>query len=275
MLFFENTTLGNGSEVSSLKRRNHAIRDLIYIHLNEQDQYVMTYGIEFAEFAQTLSDSINNLLLLKHRFEHGDFNTHTMFDYVSRDKLGRLVEEDVYGYGDFCWIDFEEEEAVNELPGQTIAELLYLGHVKEHLKPPFYNYLSNRYVYLAHDDGWFNRTYYRDLNDFYRMLGEVIPGKMGQMKVEKTLLGIKKKRTYPPITRDVLLSLKSLMKEGAVLSIKDIEQNRVRIEIPIWIIGDFANMDDMYDEYEAIVKEPCEAKIVFDKKTREWKIYSR
>lgn len=192
--FFENTNLGNGSEVSSLKRRNHAIRDLIYIHLNEQNQYVMTYGIEFAEFAQTLSDSINNLLLLKHRFEHGDFNTHTMFDYVSRDKLGRLVEDDVYGYGDFCWIDFEEEEAVNELPGQTIAELLYLGHVKEHLKPPFYNYLSNRYVYLAHDDGWFNRTYYRDLNDFYRMLGEVIPGKMGQMKVEKTLLGIKRKR---------------------------------------------------------------------------------
>ncbi|WP_370460174.1 hypothetical protein [Cytobacillus firmus] len=95
------------------------------------------------------------------------------------------------------------------------------------------------------------------------------------MKVEKTLLGIKKKKTYPPITRDVLLSLKPLMKEGAVLSIKDIEQNRVRIEIPIWIIGDFANMDDMYDEYEAIVKEPCEAKIVFDKKTKEWKIYSR
>ncbi|CAM3618329.1 hypothetical protein [Cytobacillus oceanisediminis] len=258
-----------------MKKRNHTIRDLIYIHLNEQDQYVMTYGIEFAEFVRTLSDSINNLLLLKHRYEHGDYNMHTMFDYVSRDKLGRLVEDDVYSYGDFCWIDFEEEEAVNELPGQSIAELLYLGHVKEHLKPPFYNYLSNRYVYLAIDDGWFNRTYYRDLNDFYRMLGEVIPGKMGQMKVEKTLLGIKKKRTYPPISRDVLLSLKPLMKEGAVLSIKDIDQNRVRIEIPIWIIGDFANMDDMYDEYESIVKEPCEAKIVFDKKTREWKIYSR
>ncbi|MBT2689169.1 hypothetical protein J7I93_13330 [Bacillus sp. ISL-47] len=258
-----------------MKKRNHAIRDLIYIHLNEQDQYVMTYGIEFAEFVQTLSDSINNLLLLKHRYEHGDYNMHTMFDYVSRDKLGRLVEEDVYGYGDFCWIDFEEEEAVNELPGQAIAELLYIGHVKEHLKPPFYNYLSNRYVYLAIDDGWFNRTYYRDLNDFYRMLGEVIPGKMGQMKVEKTLLGIKKKKTYPPISRDVLLSLKPLMKEGAVLSLKDIDQNRVRIEIPIWLIGDFANMDDMYDEYESIVKEPCEAKIVFDKKTREWKIYSR
>lgn len=258
-----------------MKKRNHTIRDLIYIHLNEQDQYVMTYGIEFAEFVHTLSDSINNLLLLKHRYEHGDYNMHTMFDYVSRDKLGRLVQDDVYSYGDFCWIDFEEEEAVNELPGQSIAELLYLGHVKEHLKPPFYNYLSNRYVYLAIDDGWFNRTYYRDLNDFYRMLGEVIPGKMGQMKVEKTLLGIKKKRTYPPISRDVLLSLKALMKEGAVLSIKDIDQNRVRIEIPIWIIGDFANMDDMYDEYESIVKEPCEAKIVFDKKTREWKIYSR
>lgn len=258
-----------------MKKRNHGTRDLIYIHLNEQDHYVMTYGIGFPEFVQTLSDSLNNLLLLKHRYKHGDFNMHTMLDYVSRDKLGKLVEDDVSGYGDFCWIDFEEEEAVNELPGQVIAELLYLGHVKEHLKSPFYNYLGNRYVYLAHDDGWFNRIYYRDLNDFYRLLGEVIPGKMGHIKVEKTLLGIKKKRTYPPITRDVLLSLKPLMKEGAIFSIKDINQNRARMEIPIWLIGDFANMDDMYEEYESIVKEPCEAKIVFDKKSREWKIYSR
>lgn len=257
-----------------MKKRNQGIRDLIYIHLNEHDHYVMTYGIEFSEFANALSDSLNNLLLLKHRYEHGDFNMHTLFEYVSSDKLGRLIADDVYGYGDFCWIDFEEEDVLNELPGQMIAELLYLGHVKEHLKLPFYNYLSNRYVYLAHDDGWFNKTYYRDLNDFYRMLGEVIPGKMGQQKMEKTLLGLKKKKGYPPISRDVLLSLKSLMKEGFVISFKDIIQNRSGIEIPIWIIGDYANMDDMYEEYESILKEPCGAKLVFDKKSREWKIYT-
>lgn len=258
-----------------MKKRNQVIRDIIYIYINEREHYTITYGIEFEEFAQALFQSLNHLLLLKHHFEDGDFNRHTLHEYVSNDKLKKLMDDDVYGYGDFCWIDFEEEEALNELPSQAIAELLYLGHLKEHLKLPFYNHLSNRYVYLAHDDGWFNKTYYRDFSDFYRMMGEVIPGKLSQTKVEKSLLGMKKKRTYPSISSDILRQLKPLLREGVILSIKDIEQSRTNIEIPIWTIGDFSNMDDMYEEYLNIIKEPCDAKLVIDKKSREWKVYGR
>ncbi|MDQ0273244.1 hypothetical protein [Cytobacillus purgationiresistens] len=258
-----------------MKKRNHSIRDLIYILLNEQDQYVISYGIEFTEFTYSLSDSMNNLLLLKHHFEEGDINMHTMFEYVSRDDLKKLAEDDVYGYGDFCWIDFEEEESLNELPGQVIAELLYLGHTKEHLRKPFYNYIRNRFVYLAHDDGWFNKVFYRDFNDFYQMLGDVIPGKLEQMKVEKSLLGLKKKKSYPAVPKDLLLSLKKLMKEGMVISLNNCEHTRSRISIPLWTIGDFANMDDMYEEFEVTsAQNQCEAKLILDKKTKEWQIVS-
>lgn len=257
-----------------MKKRNYNVRDIIYIHLNEREQYVVTYGIEFAEFAESLFESLNNLLLLKHRFDDGDFNMHTLHEYVPREKLSKLMEEDVYGYGDFCWIDFEEEESLNELSEQGIAELLYLGHMKEHLKSPFYNQLSNRYVYLAHDDGYINKTYYRNYNNFYKMLGTVIPSKIDQIKVERSLFSFKKPKPYPPIPNEIFTSLKSFMKEGVLLSIKDAEQSRVKMEVPIWVIGDFADMDDMYEEYESVVNQPCEAKLVFDKKSRVWKIIS-
>ena len=151
-------------------KRNSDIRDVVYIHLNEKDRFVLTYGIEFYEFVLSLSDSINHLLLLKHRFDDSDFNMHTMLDYVPKKRVMKLAGDGVYNYGDFCWVDFEEMEGLNELPDQTLAELLFLGHVKEHLKPPFYSYLGNRYAYLARDDGWFNKTYYRDLNDFYKLI---------------------------------------------------------------------------------------------------------
>ena len=258
-----------------MKKRNHSIHDLIYIHLNEREQYVITYGIEFGEFAESLFESLNHLLLLKHRFDEGDFNRHTLHEYVPINKLEKLMKDDVSGYGDFCWIDFEEEDALNELSEQGIAELLYLGHMKDHLKPPFYNQLSNKYVYLAHDDGFFNKTYYRNFNYFYKMLGTVIPRKVDKIKVERSLLGFKKTKPYPLIANEIISSLKTLMKEGLLLSVKDAEQSRARIEIPLWVIGDFADMDDMYDEYEIVVKEPCDAMLVFDKKTRIWKIISR
>ncbi len=257
-------------------KKNHPYnRDLLYVHLNDRDQYVLSYGIEFFEFARSLSDSLNHLLLLKHRYEDGDFNRHTLFQYVQEDGVEKLVADNVNAYGDFCWIDFEEIEALNVLSGQEIAEILYLGHIKHHLKLPFYNQLGNRFVYLAHEDGWFNKTYYRNFNDFFRMLGNVLAGKLGELKPEKTLLGIRKKKSYPSVGKEILKSLTPALKEGAVFSLKNMEQNRNRIEIPIWVIGDFSNMDDMYDEYKEASRNNPDGRLVFDKKLKEWSLLAQ
>lgn len=255
-----------------MKRNHQEIRDLVYFHLNDSGQYVISYGVEFAEFAQSLPRSLNHLLLLKHRFDDGEFNNHTQLDYVPRELLGKLAVDNVYSYGDFCWIDFEEIDGLDELTGTEIAELLYLGHLKRHLRVPFYNKLGNRYVYLSHDDGWFNKTYYRQINDFYRMLGEVLSLKLSEMKLEKTMMGLRKKRTYPPVGLDIILSLTKFMREGIVFSFRNIQQNRTRFEIPIWVIGDFDNMDDMFDEFAQMKQEKCDARLIFEKKTREWSL---
>lgn len=255
-----------------MKKHHQDIRDLIYVHLNQTDQYVLSYGIEFEEFAAAFSGSLNHLLLLAHRFDDTDFNMHTLLEYCPQDRIKKLASEDVYGYGNFCWIDFIEEEVLNELTGQEIAELLYLGHLKQHLKLPFYNKLGNRFVYLAHDDGWYNKVYYKSFKDFFHLLSEVVSDKLGELKLEKSLLGIRKKRSYPPVNKEILLSLMPFMKEGICISLRDAEQQRTKIEIPIWIMGDFDNMDDMYEEYEQIVHKPYYAKLIFDKKTKEWKL---
>lgn len=249
-------------------------QDVIYVHLNEKDKFVLSHGIEFKEFVDSLFDKMNHLLLIKHRFDDADFNMHTMLDYVPKKRLMKLAGDNVDEYGDFCWIDFEEMEGVDEIPGQVLAELLYLGHVKEPLRAPFYNYLGNRFTYLAQEDGWFNRTYYRDLNDYYQLLSQLIPMKIGEVRPEKNLLGLKRKRKYPNVDQHLLLSLKSYMSEGMAISIKDIIQNRFRIELPMWVIGDFLNMDDMYEEYEKSRRKVCDAKLIFDKKSQDWKIRS-
>jgi hypothetical protein len=256
----------------ALKKHHQDIQDLVYVHLNQNDQYVLSYGIEFAEFAAVFSGTLNHLLLLKHRFEDGDFNMHTLLEYCPDERIKGLAAEDIYGYGDFCWIDFVEEEGLNELTGQEMAELLFLGHQKQHLKLPFYNKLGNRFVYLAHDDGFFNKVYYRSFKDFFHLLSYALSIKLGDLKLEKTLLGLRKKRTYPPINKEILLSLTPFIKEGICISLRDVDHQRNKLEIPIWVIGDFASMDDMYEEYEQISGENCHAKFIFDKKTKEWKL---
>ena len=256
-----------------LLKRNRK-QDVIYVHLNEKDRYVLSSGIGFNEFIHALYDYINHLLLLKHRFDDADFNMHTLLDYVPHKRVMKLTGEDVTQYGDFCWIDFEEMEGLDEIPGQVLAELLYLGHRKEPLRAPFYSYLGNRYSYLALEDGWLNMTYYRDINDFYHLLSELVPMKLGLIKPEKSILGIKRRKFYPAVDQHLLLSLKGYMSEGMVISMKEMIQNRLRIEVPMWVIGDYSNIDEMHEEYEKARKGSCDVKLVFDKKAQEWKIRS-
>jgi len=272
MTLGSSSVLSKGSEVILLKKHNGNQQDLVYVHLNETKHYVLSYGIEFEEFASSLSDLLNNVLLLKHHFDDGEFNLHTLLEYVPREQLNKLIKDDVYGYGDFCWIDFEDEDALNEISGHELAELLFLGHMKDDLRKPFYQQLRNRFVYLAHDDGWWNKTYYRTMTDFYRMFGDVLGGKMTESKLVKNLLGIKKKRPIPSIQMELILNMKMMMKEGILISIRDNVQTRIAIEIPIWVLGDFDNMDDMYEEYEKVAQGKPDAKLIFDKKTSEWKM---
>jgi hypothetical protein len=251
-------------------KSNGQVHSLIYVHKNVEQQFVMSYGIGFKEFAHYIPEPLQNMLLIKHQFDYGAFNMHTNLEYVEENELKKIVEDNVYGYGDFCWIDFQEEVGVNELNGQEIAELLYLGHLKQHLCSPFYSKLNNRFVYLSHDDGWFNKIYYRDFNDFYHMLGSTVSSKLSAVKGEKTLLGIKKRKEYPPIPKDVIYSFREKMKEGMVIAVEQAIQSRGKIEIPIWVIGDYFNMDEMYEDYVQMKKMPANGLIVYDRKSKEW-----
>ena len=52
-------------------------------------------GLDLMSLYHALYDSINHLLLLKHRFDDGDFNMHTLLDYVPHKRVMKLAGEDV------------------------------------------------------------------------------------------------------------------------------------------------------------------------------------
>lgn len=168
--------------------RNHSGgKNVIYVHMNYTHKYVLSYGIEFPEFMDSIPFKPANLLLLKHKFEDGYFNMHTLLHYASEDSIQQLMNDHVDRYGDFCWIDFTDEDDLNEMESQSLAELLYLSHMKAPLRPPFYRILGNQYAYLTQEDGFFNRTYYKHWEHFYGMLGGVLSTKVSP-KRERSFL---------------------------------------------------------------------------------------
>lgn len=133
-------------------------RNIIYLNYSSQEQCLYSLGVEFKEFINAIETPIN-ILLLEHQYFGEDFHYGSNFEFVQKDNLQDLLKENVYSYGDFCWVDFDQVQSLDSLSPDDVAELLYLGHMMKPLKSPIFPKLNNRYAYLAHDDGWYNKIF--------------------------------------------------------------------------------------------------------------------
>ena len=95
--------------------------DILYMHMQASERFVLFNGLNFREFVYSLPYNLDSILLLKHQFDGGEYNLNVLLDSASSEDIAKLVKENVRAYGDFCWIDFEEEEGLDELDGRELA----------------------------------------------------------------------------------------------------------------------------------------------------------
>ncbi len=234
----------------------------MYMIFNEADQSVISTGINFNEFVSSFPAGLSNILLLAGGYTGQDFHSGLRMDFVRKERLEEFYREDVYKYGDFCWIDFGSMAALDQLEPQEKAELLYLGHYHQPLNSPFYDKLSNRFVYLAHDDGWYNKIYYRDIQDYTIMLQHIFPAKWHA-----------RKRKVKPLGLNAAKELTSLASKGVLVELNRTIKTRNSLEIPLNIIGEILNLDDLYNNLEKLkAKAEAEYRLVY--KDKHWTVNS-
>ncbi|WAA12552.1 hypothetical protein [Fervidibacillus halotolerans] len=243
---------------------------IIYLLVNRHERYVVSHGISFQDFIWNLNTPPLHILLLSNRFNESEYHLHTQLDYVSSEQLPNLLKKEISALGDFCWVDFEDVFDLDELDGQELAELLYLGHMKRHLVPPFYQKLNNRFAYLTNNDGWMNKIYFRNWNDFYNCLGRFIPYKMKDVKWDGLFSPFRKKKEYPVVEKVILQQLNTLMTEGFVISFQSVSQSRNQLALPFFTVGDFYDMEEMLESYRSQSKP--KGYFLYDKKAKMWSI---
>jgi hypothetical protein len=237
------------------------IRDVFYINAYPANYEIVYYGLEFKEFIKFLPTDLKNILLIKSDYFGAGYKVKYNFETVNRDEMQEFVKRDIYGYGDFCWVDFDSEDMIDRLEPSEVAELLYLRHMFSPVKSPFFEKIKNRYTYLAHDDGWFCRLYCRSLNDFC----EVMANKVVSMA------STSKRRKVYPMHDELKLQLLLLAENGLLIDFSNVLRYDRSIEIPIFTIGKFINMDVMYNDLKRhIDRASYSAKLV--QKNKVWTI---
>ena len=236
-------------------KKKQKIRELIYVSRSEfEDNCFYSYGIEFNDFMLCVETRPENLILLKHNFDNTQWNMHSRFDYVTSKEIDELIDDYVYGYGDFCWVDFHKEEDLDKLTELQIAELLFFGH----LAKPLYDIPKIRFAYYAHDDGWVNKLYVTRPEEYESILSKVIVFKLQQLT----------KRSINHLPNEIAKVLLESTKEGLFIDLLKIEKNKFEIKIPVTTVGHYRDMDKVYDLKDEITE--YKFWLVYSKK--KWKL---
>jgi hypothetical protein len=234
----------------------------IYIHMNESDQFVIYSGLSLEQFVQC-AGPMQQLLLLKHQYEDGSFNMHTQLEFVPSEEIRSFLKVFVDAPSDLRWIDFADERKLNLLTPQEQAELLYIGHKKEAIRSPFYYQLQNRFVYLANEEENLTKIYFRELADSENLVVNVLNNYVKDNEKGSAFWRRKTKQSFPVMTSEQFKTLRSLLKEGVLLSLYKQEKPKSFYEVEARLLPDNVFPDEIWDELTSILEEKPEETIRF------------
>lgn len=217
------------------------LRDVFYINANFNANYFIYYGMEFREFIKYEPIGIDNIMITDGSYIADAFNYSWFFETANGKKsIQALTEEDIYGLGNFHWVDYKNEEALNACLPEERAEVLYLSHFGKPIKAPFFERIGNHYFYLSHDDGWHCRLYCKDMQSFREIIAN---------KIIDSFATNKRRKIYP-MGEDIKKELLELTKQGLLIDFSQIYRDKSSISLNIYAIGHFTDMDEMYNNLE-------------------------
>lgn len=218
-------------------------RRLVYVSSNISSSEYIYSGIEFSEFIKYLKDPIENILLIKSDYM-GNENLKGFELILGKKEIRLLAKEDIYSFGDFCFVDCSNIGGIDKLTDQEIAGLLFLGHMFRPLDTPFLEKMNNRFAYLAHDDGFFCKLYCRERSDFL----DILAGKIIDM------LACEEAKDMEGFDEDIKNKLLQFTEDGILFDFCEFSPSDANIAINTYLIGKFTDIDHIinnYQEYKA------------------------
>lgn len=235
-----------------------------YIQINEKENYIYSSGMKFLHFYQAIENKPNNILILKGfpSMCNSEYNMNLGFYYIDKDNMSVFLQhdgEDVYYYGDFCWVDYKNENDLDKVGANELSEILYIAHKGKPLNSFKFKSLNNKYVYLAHDDHYFAKIYMEDTKEYKKVI---------EFRLIQELRG--RRRFISSISDEVMDTLYDYFKKGAVIDFERSYSSGVRIyQIGENLGGDYIH--DTLDRQREIRFSGIN--IEYNPRTKKWNIH--
>ncbi|HBI03749.1 MAG TPA: hypothetical protein DDY49_06945 [Paenibacillaceae bacterium] len=241
------------------------LRDVFYISANFEENYFLVYGLEFKELTTFCPIELKNLLITDGRFVGNRYNTTLNLETVNgQEEIEELCKEDLYGLGNFHWVDYCDEEALDKCTPEEKAEIVYLSHFGTPLKKSaFFQKIKNQFFYLSHDDGWVCKLYCKDMPIFTDLIAHKIINHCSTNK----------RRKIVPMDEQIKNQFLELTKEGLLIDFSSIYRDSKTIGLRFYTIGHFTDMDEMYNNLERNIYR-AKMSAILEHRNKTWKVIS-
>jgi hypothetical protein len=222
---------------SERKHQMKSKRKILYFSGKKSLNEFTYSGITFNEFLQLSNYQIDNIMISRGGYDVGIFNKSGFPVVEGRSCIAALARENIYDYGDFCFVDYPHIKMSDGLTNQEIAEILFLFNMFKPLLSPFPETLESKIAYLSHDDGHFCRLYLKDELFFYRFVAN---------KLQSTAECLLNKKIVA-IQDDLLKIIEEMIEEGMFIDCEDIEIGEDLVKFKFYLIGREVAIDDIYN----------------------------
>jgi hypothetical protein len=135
------------------------MRDYLYLWHQPSRQRIVFSGLEFRDILPAI-EACDVLLLLRSEYGDAEHDRASGFDFVHAEDLTDLANDDIDGYGDFCWVDVHGGADFSSLIDESIAEATFFAHTRRPLRNVSIPGLSNSLLWWSHDGAWYVSLFY-------------------------------------------------------------------------------------------------------------------
>lgn len=234
----------------------------VYIKIDEDLHRIRTSSIPFVEFAEAMRLQDKNLLILSGAPLHCDYHRKTGLEYVTKENLPGLMTEEVDQVGDFIWLDFQGEEALNRVTEQELMEMLYLRHRFQPYNNFVFESIQNQYAYCSHDDGWLCWIYTKTPRDYKKVIA---------YDLQKKCKG--RRRYLAPPDEDVLEQIYKFCCGGAVIDYAEMDEPGIVKIIPVG--GEIYDLDILFETLDRYRRKATGLHLAYHARKKVWEAWQR
>lgn len=157
------------------------------------------------------------------------------------------------------WIDYQSRDLLQQLTPLEISEILYMNHVGQPYRSPFFYKLQNNWTLLVMANDCY-KIFQRQPEEFNWLVNEYVVSQVRQLGRRPWSFSFSEE-TIPLMPRQVFSQFAELFRDGVLVDFNQLISDKRTVTIPVFFTEDFQQLSH---------DKEAEYRLIYDRERADW-----